>query len=267
MLLSNFFDSYNKYMIKDIRNYLKELGFNKNEAGVYLVLAKLGEARASQIAKSADIPRTTAISILDKLVRENYITANIYKGVTSYWIESPQVLLDNLNLKIEVAEKLKEALPNIYHADGHFPSAKFFDTKKGIKNFIDKTLNSLEKGSVIYTIDVPREGNYSKIFSDDFKNIIFGIKKKRGIITKTLVPSGTLSGISQSKLLNQNIQIIELPAGLEFSGSLWIIKDMLINFSGNPPFLTVIKQKAIVGGIKGIYNFLWNTSIAKKISS
>jgi len=252
-------------MIKDIRNYLKELGFNKNEANVYLVLAKLGEAKASQIAKSADIPRTTAISILDKLVRENYITTNVHKRVTSYWIESPQVLLDNLNSKIEIAEKLKEVLPNLYHTDGHFPLAKFFDTKKGIKNFIEKTLNSLEKGSIIYTIDTPHEGNYSKIFSDDFKNIIFDIKKKRGIITKTLVPSGTLSGIPQSKLLNQSIQIIELPVGLKFSGSLWIIKDMLINFSGNPPFLVVTKQGAIVSGIKGVYNFLWSSSTAKKL--
>jgi len=253
-------------MIKDIKNYLFELGFNKNEAAVYLVLAKLGEARASQIAKAADLPRTTVISILDKLVGGNYITTHVYKGITSYWIESPQVLLDNLNSKIEIAEKLKEALPNIYHADGRFPSAKFFDTKKSIKNFIEKTLNSLEKGTVIYTIDTPHEGNYSKIFSDDLENIIFGIKKKRGVITKTLVPAGAFSGISKTKLSSQNIQIKELPVGLEFQGSLWLIKDMLINFSGNPPFLVVIKQGPIISGVKGLYNFLWNASAVKESS-
>lgn len=129
-----------------------------------MALAKLGEAKASEIAKVAELPRTTAISILNKLSEENYITTHTYKGVNSYWIESPQVLLDNLNSKIEIAEKLKEALPNIYHSDGRFPSAKFFDTKKSIKNFIEKTLNNLERGAIIYTIDTPHEGNYSKIF-------------------------------------------------------------------------------------------------------
>lgn len=251
-------------MIKDIKNYLKELSFSKNEAIVYLVLAKLGEAKASHIAKAADLPRTTVISILNKLVGENYITAHVYRGISSYWIESPQVLLDNLNSKIEIAKKLKEALPSIYHVDGRFPSAKFFDTKKSIKNFIEKTLNSLEKGAVIYTIDTPHEGNYNKIFSDDLENIIFGIKKKRGIITKTLIPAGAFSRISKNKLSGQNIQIKELPVGLEFHGSLWLIKDMLINFSGNPPFLAVIKQGAIVSGIKGLYNFLWNASVIKE---
>lgn len=249
-------------MIKDLKNYLKELGFNKNEAGVYLALSKLGEARASQIASSAELPRTTAISILNKLVAENYITSHVYKGVTVYWIESPQVLLDILNNKIKIAEKLKEVLPTIYHTERSFPFAKIFDTKKSIKNFIEKTLNDLDRGATIYTIDTPHEGNYDKIFSDDLGNIILSIKKKKGIVTKTLVPAGSFSGISKIKLSNQNILIKELPEGLEFHGSLWLIKDLIINFSGNPPFLVVIRQGAIWSGIKGLYNFLWNNSKA-----
>ncbi len=250
-------------MIKDIKNYLTELGFNKNEASVYLALAKLGEAKAAQIAKKAELPRTTAISILNKLVEENYLTTHVYRGTTSYWIESPQVLLDNLHSKIEIAEKLKEVLPSFYHADGRFPTAKFLDTKKSIKSFVEKTLNGLEKGAVIYTIDTPNEGNYTKIFSDDLENIFFGIKKRRGIITKTLVPAGSFAGISKNKLVSQNIQVKEMPVGAEFKGSFWLIKDMLINFSGNPPFLVMIKHGAIVGGLKSLYDFLWNISASK----
>lgn len=250
-------------MIRDIKNYLAELGFNKNEASVYLALAKLGEARASQVAKTADLPRTTTISILNKLAAENYITTHIYKGVISYWIESPQVLLDNLNSKITIAEKLKEALPEIYHAAGRFPIAKIFDTKKSIKNFIEKVLSGLEKGTIIYTIDTPHEGNYNKIFSYAVEDIIFSIKRKRGIVTRTLIPFGTFSEISPLKLASQSIFIKELPAGLEFQGSLWFIKDMMINFSGNPPFLVLVKQESIVAGVKRLYDFLWNMSAIK----
>jgi len=250
-------------MVKNIKSYLKELGFNRNEANVYLTLAKLGEAKASQVAKIAELPRTTGISILNKLAEENYITTHVYKGVISYWIESPQVLLDVLNSKIAVAEQLKEILPNVYHAEGRFPIVKVFDTKKGIKNFIEKTLSSLDKGTVIYTIDTPHEGNYSKIFSDDLENIISSLKKKRGILTKTLVPFGSFSGITKNKISSQNIVIKELPEPLNFKGSLWLIKDMIINFSGNPPFLVSIKHEAIVGGIKGIYDFLWGISVSK----
>lgn len=247
-------------MIKDVKNYLKELGFNKNEASVYLALTKLGEARASQIAKASELPRTTAISILNKLAADNYITSHIYKGVTVYWIESPQVLLDILGNKMIVAEKLKEVLPSVYRSNSHFPFAKIFDTKKSIRNFIEKTLNDLEKGSTIYTIDTTHEGNYNKIYSEDVENIILSIKKKRGIITKTLIPNNSFKEISRAKIAGQSIIIKELPEGIDFHGSLWFIKDFMINFSGNPPFLVVTRQAAIVSGMKSVYDFLWISS-------
>lgn len=250
-------------MSNDIKSYLRELDFNKNEASVYLTLATLGEAKASQVAKLAELPRTTVISILNKLVEENYVTVHIYKGLTFYWIESPQVLVDVLNNKVKIAERLKEVLPVMYHINGRFPTAKSFDTKKAIKNFIEKTLNGLIKGTIIYTIDTPHEGNYGKIFSDDLEALIFSIKKARGIITRTLIPDGSFLGISKNKLSRQDITLKEMPAGLKFKGSLWIIKDMLIHFSGNPPFLVVVKQKDIVEGIKGIYDFLWEASVGK----
>jgi len=251
-------------MANDLKNYLRELDFNKNEASTYLALAKLGEAKASQIAKLAELPRTTVISILNKLVEENYVTIHVYKGLTFYWVESPQVLVDVLNNKVKIAEKLKEILPNVYHVNGRFPITRFFDTKKGIKNFIEKTLNSLTKGVIIYTIDTPHEGNYGKIFSDDLENVIFNIKKTRGVTTRTLIPAGSFLEISKNKLSRQDIVIKELPVGLKFKGSLWLIKDMLINFSGNPPFLVATKQNDIVDGMKGLYDFLWQASTPKK---
>jgi len=247
-------------MIKDIKSYLKELGFSKSEAAVYIALSKLGEARASQIAKAADLPRTTAISILNKLAAENYLTTHQYKGVISYWIESPQVMLDLLETKMGIAKKLQAALPNLYRSSGRFPSAKFFDTKQGIKNFIEKTLNGLDKGSVILTIDTPHEGNYTKILTEDFREIIIDLKRKRGIRTNILVPFSSSAIISRDKITSREIKIREMPKNLDFKGSLWLIEDKLINFSGNPPFLSVISQGPIVEGMKAIYRYLWEIS-------
>ena len=57
---------------KTIAKQLTELGFNSNEARVYVALTQLGEANATNIAKKADLPRTTAISILQKLEKEKW---------------------------------------------------------------------------------------------------------------------------------------------------------------------------------------------------
>jgi sugar-specific transcriptional regulator TrmB len=51
----------------NIQKKLKELGFNDNETKVYLSITKLGESSSANIAKKADLPRTTTISILEKL--------------------------------------------------------------------------------------------------------------------------------------------------------------------------------------------------------
>lgn len=250
-------------MKKEIKDNLKELGFNENEIRIYITLTELGEAKASEIAKKSDLPRTTAISILEKLKNEGYITIHQYKGVAYYWIESPKIIANVFNHKTEVAGNLSNLLADLYRNEANFPSSHVYDTKTGIKNFIEKTLANLEKKSIIYTIDTPNEGNYSKIFSDTVENNIKSIKTKRGLLTYTLIPFGSYKDIAEEKIKSQSIKIRELPKDLNFKSSIWIIKDLVVFFSGNPPFLTAIKHKSIFQGIRGIFDFLWNISEPK----
>lgn len=250
-------------MKKEIENYLKDLGFGKNEIKVYIALTQLGEAKAREISKKANLPRTTTISILNKFAEENYLTMHVYKGVTNYWIESPKVIANIFAHKTDIANELNSLLSDLYREEAHFPAALVMDTKRGIKKFIEKLLTNLEKKSVIYTIDTPSEGNYAKIFSDDVNNIIFDIKKKRGIVTNTLVPFGSFKNIAGEKMKKTDIFVREMPETIHFRGSLWIIGDSIVHFSGNPPFVVLIKHEAIVAGIKSIYRFVWNLSELK----
>lgn len=247
-------------MLKEIKNSLKELGFNANEIKVYIALTQLGEASASQIAKKSDLPRTTTISLLERLGRDNYLTVHVYKGKTYYWIESPKVISDSLASKIEIAENLNKLLANLYRTQAHFPTVQVFDSKSAIKKFIEKILANTEKNSVFYTIDSPEEKNYSKIYIEEMEGIMLKQKRKKEIFTKSLIPSGSFKSIALYKLKNQDIEIREMPLAVKFNASLWVIGDMLVHFSGNPPFIASIKHENICRGIKSIYDFLWNIS-------
>ena len=196
---------------------------------------KTGEAPAAKVAKKADMPRTTAISILEKLYAENFLSMHRYKGVTYYWIESPHTFRESMMTKLRVAEELGKSLGDLYRSEAHFPSAEVFDTKSGIRKFIEKFLGSLERKSILYTIDTPHEGNYAKIYSSKIENIIVSQKKKKDIVTYTLVPAGSFRIIEPHKIKNQNIVIRELPMGIDFQGSLWLGKNTLVHFSGTPP--------------------------------
>lgn len=250
-------------MLSAIKHNLKELGFGTKEIKVYIALTQLGEAKAVQIAKKADLPRTTVISILNKIKNENYITTNRYRGTTYYWIESPKTFLNILETKKEIAEQLNKQLTGLYRQEAHFPIAEIYDTKTTIKQFIQKLIANLEKKSTIYTIDAPGAGNYTKIYANEVRSTLLEQKFKKGILTHTLVPYGSFKGIDEYKIKKQPIEIRELPKELNFSASFWLLKDKIVHFSGNPPFMVIIKHEAIVASMKNIYDYLWNISAPK----
>lgn len=249
-----------------IEQYLIELGFHPNEVGVYMALTKLGEAKASTIAKTSDLPRTTAISILEKLKDHSYVTTNTYHGTTYYWIESPEVLVSIFQNKTRVAETLRELLRDLYRTDAHFPAVQVFDTKTNIRRFIERVLESVPKRSIIMTIDTPQDGNYAKIYPERIESLMFDIKHRRELQTHTLVPAGSMRGVVKSKLVQQSIVIRELPTDIMFSGSIWLLANMLVLFSGAPPFAVCIKHPGIVAGVRGLFEYLWLTSKQYKIN-
>lgn len=244
----------------NVRNGLRDIGFKPGEIQVYLTITKLGEATASQIARRADLPRTTVISILQKLAAEGYLTMHRYRGVASYWIESPKALAMALKTKIDVAEKLGEMLGSLYRSDAGFPIATVLDTKSAIKNFIDTTIDGLEKGAVIRTIDAPAIGNYEKVFSENIIHALLKKKASKGILTRTLVPYGSVPKIDARKVAAQPIDIREMPDGISYDASFWLTGNALVHFSGNPPFIVSIRHEAIVKSSESMFEFLWQMS-------
>ena len=251
-------------MIRDLKAKLKELDFSDNEMAVYIALTRLGEAPAAAVAKKAGLPRTTAISLLNKLAEENYLTTHTYHGTTYFWVESPRAIVVSLEHKLEIAGKLNELLTGLYRTEANFPYAQVFDTKLSIKKFIEKLLAGLKRRDIIYTIDTPVMGNYAKIFADDTNGVIAREKKKKDILTRTLVPFGSYASIKPEKLKGLNLEIRELPREINFKASLWIVGDLVVLFSGNPPFLVAIRHELITASLIGIVSFLWTGGEVKK---
>lgn len=256
--LSNSFDEYHNIMATSLKKTLQEIGLSHNEAKVYIALTQLGEAPASEIAKRAGVPRTTAISLLEKLEKENYISIQIYRGKHQYWIESPHMIKEALLARVGLAEELNELLTDLYRSEADFPYAKIYDSKPSIKKFIEKIILGMEKNSEILTIDNVRAGNYERILSEDFFYQMLEFKRQRGVMTRTLVPHGTVGEVNPQKVKSQSIQLRELPPGVDFKASLWIMKDTLVLFSGKYPFIVAVKHKIITESLKSIFTFLWS---------
>jgi len=249
--------------IKEIKDNLKELGFNSNEIKVYVAVTQLGEATAAQVAKKADLPRTTAISLLARLKEQHYITDHVFQGTTYYWVESPRVISQVFEQKLKIAESLNGVFAGLYRSEAHFPYVNTYDSKTAVKGYIEKFIAGLEKNSVIYSIDSPKDKNYAQVYFRDIGEMARFEKQKKGVLTHTLVPYGSFSSIEAHKLKTQPIKIREMPERISFETSLWLSGDTVVHFSGNPVFLVAIKHEAIARSIKSIYDFLWQLSIPK----
>lgn len=92
------------------KEILKQIGLSDNESEVYLIVLKLNEALASNIAKQSKISRPHIYDNLNKLVEKGLITYVIKSNKKYFKAVNPDNLMDYLK---EKEEDLKEILPEL----------------------------------------------------------------------------------------------------------------------------------------------------------
>lgn len=248
-------------MLKEIKQALKSLEFSDNEIAIYIALTQLGESPVVKIAKKAGLPRTTAASILQELGRSGYVSSHVHRGKTWYWIESPNTIERIFENRIVIARELKGLLSDFYRSEADFPEAKIFDTKIAIKAFIEKTMVTMKDGTLILTLDTPGAANYTKIYSENFDAALRNVKRKKKILTHTLIPHGSGADIDPKKIVAQAITLREMPVGVQgFQASFWIIDDLFVQFSGRYPFIVAVRHSLIAESMRGLFQYLWSVS-------
>ena len=170
------------------------------------------------------------------------------------------MLRDALMNRVSLAEELEGFLSELYRSEADFPYAKIYDSKAGIKAFVEKVILDMREGDEICTIENPNAGNYHRIFSKEFFYAMLDMKRRRSIATRSLVVTGSVAGIDPQKLERQNITLREMPEEIRFKASFWIIGDMLVLFSGKYPFIVAVNHKIIAGSMKSIFDYLWRVS-------
>jgi len=135
---------------------LIELGFNRNEAIVYLALAKFGQADASRIIKDTKFHKNIVYDNLQKLIDKglvSYITENNRRVFT---LEQPHMLTDYLERQTrelqERTEKSKGIAQDIARMAKTHPfvqEARIFRGVQGVKAFYTE-LQSIPADSSVF---------------------------------------------------------------------------------------------------------------------
>ncbi len=137
---------------------LKQYGLNAKEAGIYLAALELGRARGQEIAKKAELPRSTVYSILEQLVQRKLIIAWENKKVREYAAEDPAKLV---SISEDAFRTIKSALPELsalFRGAKNRPRVRYYDGIKEIKEMHENILRLRSKGLRDYQVIASQSG-------------------------------------------------------------------------------------------------------------
>jgi sugar-specific transcriptional regulator TrmB len=164
----------------NLLNILSDFGLEKSKGDVYLAALETGTGSAVEIAKKANLPRTTTHEILQYLVALGLVSFVVKGRTRIYTAESPNKLKTILKEKERRLENVLPELTSLLNTSGLRPRVRFYEGVAGIKTVLEDTLTVKDKilRGILSMADLYE--NPGKEFMDDYvkRRVAAGIKLK-----------------------------------------------------------------------------------------
>ncbi|MFH0805031.1 MAG: helix-turn-helix domain-containing protein, partial [Patescibacteria group bacterium] len=113
---------------------------------------ELGRARGQEIAKKAELPRSTAYSILEQLVQRKLVLALEDKRVREYAAEDPAKLVSASEDAYRTLRAAQPELAALFRGAKNRPKIHYYDGLKEIKGMHEGILALRKKGLRNYQV-------------------------------------------------------------------------------------------------------------------
>lgn len=237
---------------------LKGLNIGNKEINVYLACLKLGSAKAEEIAKKAELIRTTTYGILNSLVQKGMVSTLIKDNINYFQAVDPEQLVDILEEKRKrislVVPKLKEfqkAVP-LKH------KIELFEGKNGLKTVITD-LTRVKKKQEIKIF-----GSYAKFikFSKPFATQYFRKRKEKNIHVKAIIPL-TKENLEARKKDKEELRETRFIKQKELNASCYIYGDKLafVSFEEDNLRGVIIQDKELAELQTILFDNFWKQAV------
>jgi len=119
---------------------LSLFGLDKKEERLYLGLLELGEANLGELARKAEIKRTTAYDVVESLHRKGLIGLSKKKKRTVYFAEDPRVLEHHIDEQRQKLDAMVPELLSMMNTLTKKPKIRYYEGVEGIKQVYRDTL-------------------------------------------------------------------------------------------------------------------------------
>ena len=124
-----------------------EFGLSEKEAKVYLALLELGMAPVQTIAQTAEINRSSTYVILERLIKQGFVSLAQDDNIQQYLAASPEIFLrlaeKRADKETDLRDRIKNLIPELkglHKETKKKPKVRVFEGKEGLATAMMETL-------------------------------------------------------------------------------------------------------------------------------
>lgn len=261
IILGAFDGLTNVSMLTDI---LKSLGMSEKEAKVYLASLHVGISRISEIAKKAQMSRSTAYNLLHSLLRKGIVRSYTKSNIQWFSPIPPNELVDflegkkeEIGNKIEMVKAYLPQLKAVCNPKVSLPKVSFFEGVSGIKQvYADILKNGNKKTFAALSLD-----NVQSEIGDWTKNVFTPKKVKKDIYSQVLVSSKDSKSYIKldKKHLRKSLVISHKKYPFEVEIDVYDEnKTAFISFDETELMGVIIESSKIANTLKSLFALVWD---------
>ena len=227
---------------------LEQAGLSNGEAEIYLVLLKIGDATASDIAKHTKIARPNVYDYLNKL-KEKSLASFVTKNNKMHYIPaSPEKIVDFLDEKKEILIDNIDSLMKLYQPKKAAPKVEVYEGAEGFKTLMNDIIKSGQSFVGWGGSDRVRE-----YLPEHYVTRYLNLRKKHGILGKMLFVK------TETVLKTPLTKFKEIPKEFTSPSTTLAYDDKVaIMIYTAVPVIILIKSKELAESYKKHFKLLWN---------
>jgi sugar-specific transcriptional regulator TrmB len=233
---------------------LKDLGLSDQEIEVYISLLKTGGSDATSLSKQANIKRTTVYPILERLIKQNMVTAYEQGKKRFYSPIAPSRLASLFEMKIKNLFKVVPFLEKLKAENIKAYGIRMIQSKKDLRSFYTDILEEYKNKEYHIIGSTPTWLNTDKEFFIDYR--------KRRAMNNTKVrlllsaDSKKIIGLEDPSLLREHKY---LPEKYVFKSTIDIFDDKIIIIGPSVDALAVVIEiPPMVDVFRSAFQILWD---------
>lgn len=234
---------------------LKQIGLNEKQAKIYLAALELGETTVKEIAKKAEIKRTTIYDLIDEMIESGLIKQTIKESRKKFIATSPEELQMIIQKRETLLKQIMPALNSMSNVDKIKPKIRFYEGREGLIEVYNDTLKHSGEILAFASEDI------LKVLGVDWaaSYIRQRVKKRiyyKGIISKSALIEKEFIGKDQEQM--RSSKIIDSQK-YPFSNEIMIYGHQKIAIvSARDSMGVIIESAEIYRTQKSIFELLWD---------